>query len=298
MLFFGDFSNQYLSERLAQKFQTEIFYPEVTVFPDGERRVRILQDVSNQDIFILKSFGQPVDPGIPEFCFTVDCLKQNGANLVNAIVPYLPYSRADHMFRTGEGVPLETVIRMFESSRLNRILIVDPHTIKTPEVFKIPVINTSALALFAAEIEKIEPDFSKVCLVSPDMGGIRRIKLISQMLDNVPYVTITKERDLETGKLGISGVNGEIKEICMVVDDMVSSGKTAAQAADKLMALGAKKVYGFATHAVFTKEAPQILQNSAYEKIYVTDSLPVTFDKQFEKLKILSLADLISTSLQ
>ena len=283
---------------MGQHLKQKVHYPEIVIFPDGERRIRIFEEVLGHEILILKSFGQPVDPGIPEFCFTLDCFKRNGAGNITGIIPYFPYSRADHMFRTGEGVALESVIKMFEGAGLGKVLLVDPHSIKTPEVFSIPVIAESGMDVFADEIKRLCANLQDVCLVSPDLGGIHRIQKISQLLNDMPFVTITKDRDLETGELGISGVDGEVKKIAMVVDDMVASGKTAANAAAKLKELGAETVYCFATHAVLTPEAPGILQNSEYEKVYVTDSLPVTKDKQFEKLKVLSIGELICHSIK
>src|SRR3990167_8915313 len=186
MIIVGDPQNKSLSESIAQKLKIELIYPEITVFPDSEQRVRIPGDVSGQRVYLLKSIVPPVDSAVMQLTFLVDALNKNGADKVIGIIPYIPYMRADHMFRTGEAVPLEVVISMIQDSKLNEIIMVDPHSIKIPEMFKIPVHDISALPMFANKIKDITRSTPEVkaaptsgvsahsnfTIVSPDMGGI------------------------------------------------------------------------------------------------------------------------------
>lgn len=135
MVLFGDELNKSLSEGLAAHLSTPLFYPDITVFPDGERRVRINENVVGQDIVFVKTSALTpnFDSFILETAFLIDAIKRSGAEKVTGIVPYLPYSRADHVFRSGEAVPLEVVINTLESAGLSKIVFVDPHTIKMPE---------------------------------------------------------------------------------------------------------------------------------------------------------------------
>jgi ribose-phosphate pyrophosphokinase len=130
------------------------------------------------------------------------------------------------------------------------------------------------------------------------MGGIRRIKILSEMLDNAPYATVEKNRDLETGNVEMAKVEGKINDTCFVVDDMISSGGTIVKALDALSEHGAKNLYVMATHAVFSENAPRLLQTSKAKKVYITDSISVPDSKRFRKLEILSIADLIAQELK
>ena len=299
MIFVGDSSNKDLSEKIASKLSSRVIYPEITIFPDTEQRVRISHDVVGQRSYLLKSITPPVDSAVMQLTFLVDALNKNGADKVIGVIPYIPYMRADNIFRTGEAVPLEVVISMIQDSRLNEIIIVDPHSIKIPEMFKIPVHNLSALSLFAQKIKEIEPNLKNVTIVSPDMGGIRRLKILDELLGGgVNQVVINKDRNYESGEVRVAEYEGKIQGKCFIVDDIISTGKTVVQAIDTLAQGGAEEIYVFATHPVFSENASELLSSSKAGRIYVTDSIPVPDEKRFEKLEILSIADLISSQIK
>lgn len=298
MVFFGDPSNKSLSEKLAKELDLKLSYPEIHTFPDGEKRVRVLENVVDQKSIVLKSLGVPVHDNLFELALIIDAIKRTGGSEITATVPYIAYQRGDHVFRVGEGVGLEVVIKVIEGSGVDRVLFVDPHSIKLSEMFKIPAMELSALSLFAEKIKEIEPNTKKITLVTPDMGGIRRIKILSGMLNGANYVSITKERDLHTGEIKISSSEGEFKGICFVVDDMISTGGTIVQAADFLFEKGIRDIYLMATHPVFVGNAIKKLKNSKAEKIFVTDSIPIPKEKRFEKLETLTIAEEIAKCLK
>jgi len=293
MLFFGDPSNKDLSQKTSTMLGADLYYPEVHIFPDFERRIRILENVLGQTCLVLKSLNPPVDSNIMEFSFTIDALKRSGADKVFGIVPYLGYGRGDHVFRPGESVSMEVVIRMIETAGLDKIMIIDPHSIKIPEMFKIPVVSKTAIPLFAKKIKELKLDKNQTVLVSPDEGGVRRIKMLSDDLGGMDYVVVEKDRDLETGKLKISGVKGEVKETCIILDDMIATGGTIVEAADVLSKKGVKEIFVFATHGVLPGNANNKLQNSKVTRVFVTDTIPLSSEQTFEKLEILSVAPIV-----
>lgn len=294
MVFIGDLSNKALSETIAKKASINIIYAEITVFPDSEQRVRIPIETVGEQVYVLKSITAPVDSAVLQLSFTVDALIKNGADKVVGIIPYIPYMRADHMFRTGEAVPLEVIINMIQGSGLSEIIMVDPHSIKIPEMFKIPVHDLSALPIFAQKIKEIERTKKNITIVSPDMGGIRRLKLLGELLGGVNQVVINKDRNYESGEVRVAEYEGEIRGKCFIVDDIISTGKTVVQAINTLDQAGAGGVYVFATHPVFSENASDLLSSSKAEKIFVTDSIPVPPEKKIDKLEILSIAEIVA----
>jgi ribose-phosphate pyrophosphokinase len=126
------------------------------------------------------------------------------------------------------------------------------------------------------------------------MGGIKRIKILSEMLNNMPYAVIEKNRDLATGSVTAEKIEGTINKTAIIIDDMISSGGTIAVASDILKKHGAEKIVVFATHPVFSEDAPKILQDSNAEKVYVTDTIFVPEEKRFAKLEILSVSEMIA----
>ena len=220
MIFFGDQNSKDLSESIGKKLNVKVHYPDITVFPDGERRIHLLENIVDEHVVFLSTVGTSLDSYVLETSFIIDACKRSGATSVTGVIPYMPYSRADHVFRDGEAVPLEVVIHILESAGLSKILFVDPHTIKMPEMFQIEVKNLSALSLFAEKIRELGFDKENSVIVSPDMGGLRRMQQLSEMLDNLPFASVEKERDYETGEIASSGIHGEIKDTCFIVDDI------------------------------------------------------------------------------
>lgn len=298
MLIFSGSSNKPLAEKVAVKMGHKLQETEIFVFPDGERRIKVLESVLGHDTVIIQPTAPPVDTNYMELCLIIDALKRTGARHVTVVIPYLGYQRQDHVFRDGEARSLEVVIRIIETAGADRIIGFDFHTIKTPEIFHIPVAHLSALPLFAEHIKSQGFNKEDTVLVTPDMGGIRRIKLLSELLDDMAYISIVKDRDLVSGNIESNSFDGTIKKRVVIVDDMASSGNTLVKAADLMLNNGAEEAYSFVTHAVFSPEAPSLLQNSSLKEIYVTDTILVTDDKKFEKLNILSVAPLIAQQLK
>jgi ribose-phosphate pyrophosphokinase len=297
MKIFSGTSNRQLAEKIAENLNLQLSGLEVFVFPDGEKRIRVLDDVLDKDIVVVQSTSTPADHNYMELFFIVDALKRACAKSITAVIPYLGYQRQDHVFRLGEAVSLQVIVETLEAVGLNKIITIDLHSIKIPELFHLPIVHLSALELFARKIKEEGWKNKETVLVSPDMGGIRRIKQISEMLSGIPYALIEKNRDLATGEVTADKIGGNILPRAIIIDDMISSGGTIAQAAKLLKEKGAEEVIVFATHPVFSQDSKNILQNANVKKVFVTDSVFIPESKKFFKLEILSVSEIIAASL-
>ena len=296
MKIFSGSSNKPLAEKVAKDLNADYSLLDIFVFPDGERRVRVVDRVVGENAVVFQSTSTPPDQNYMELFFILDALKRSGASNVTAVVPYLGYERQDHVFRDGEAVSLEVIIETLERVGADKFVAFDLHSIKVPELFSIPVLHLSALSLFAQKIKNIEGD---IVLVSPDMGGIRRIKELSESLGNIPYATIVKNRDLETGNISDSSMEGDVSgKTAVIVDDMISTGRTIIAAEEILLKNGAKNVITFATHAVFSQDAKSVLKNSRSDRVYVTDTIFIPKEKRFEKLEIIPVGKTIADGLK
>lgn len=298
MTIFSGSSNKPLTQKIAKHLNISHFSLDVHIFPDGEQRIRVSQDVFGQDTIIVQSAGMPTDQHYMELFFAIDALKRSGAKSVTAVIPYLGYQRQDHVFVEGEARSMEVIGTILLSLGAARVITGDLHSVKIIEIFKIPLLEVSALPLFAKLIKENKWNDTNTVLVSPDMGGIRRIKILSKMLDNMPYAVIEKNRDLATGKVKAHKIEGQIGERAIIVDDIISTGATIVTAANLLINKGAKNIYVFATHAVFSKDAPKILSSPLIKKVYVTDTIDVPKSKRFPKLEVLSVSQMISNNLK
>ena len=310
MKVFSGSSNKPLAEKVARQLNTSLSPLEIFIFPDGERRIRVIDSVVGQDTVVIQSASSMPDVYYMELFFVVDALKRSGAKSVTAVVPYLGYQRQDHVFRDGEAVSLEVIIKTLESVGMNKLITFDLHSIKIPELFKIPITHLSALPIFAEKIKQIAKHarlphaLQDTILVSPDMGGIRRIKILSEMLSSMPFISIVKDRDLVTGNISSNKIDTnspdfkkEVKR-AIIVDDMISTGRTIDVAADLLVKHGIEENFVFATHPVFSNDYKNILQNSKVSKVFVTDTIDVPEDKHFNKLEVLSVSKMIAEGLK
>jgi ribose-phosphate pyrophosphokinase len=314
MKLFSGSSNTPLVEKIAKALHQKISPIETMIFPDGERRVKLNDTVVEEDAVIVQATSTPVDQNYMELFFIIDALKRNGAKSVTAVIPYLGYQRQDHVFRDGEVVSLDVIIRFLESLQVDRVIAFDLHSIKIPELFHIPVTHLSALPIFAERIKSkafnalvggSPEDFLKgTILVSPDMGGLRRIEQLSELLGGMPWIATVKDRDLRTGEISINQFEGPLSpselpgKRALIVDDMISSGNTVVQSAQLLKDNGVVSCDVFATHAVFSEEAPELLQDSSIDRVYVTNTVLIPEEKHFPKLHVLSVAEMVAHNLK
>ncbi|HWY79037.1 MAG TPA: ribose-phosphate pyrophosphokinase [Candidatus Sulfotelmatobacter sp.] len=314
MKLFSGSSNKPLAEKIAEVLKIEISPIETMIFPDGERRVKLNVSVVDEETVIIQSTNTPVDQNYIELYFIIDALKRSGAKSVTVVIPYLGYQRQDHVFRDGEVVSLEVMIRFFESLQVDNIIALDLHSIKIPEMFHISIKHLSALPLFAERMkskafnalvsDNPEEFLKDSILVSPDMGGLRRIEQISEMLGGIPWIATVKDRDLKTGEIAIKQFEGPVKpsdlseKRALIVDDMISSGNTMVQSAQLLKDNGVLSCDVFATHAIFSEEAPEFLQESNIDRVYVTDTVFIPEEKYFPKLHVLPVAEMIAKALR
>jgi len=307
MKLFSGSSNVPLAEKVAEKLGIELSPVETHVFPDGEKRIRITESVVDEITVVIQSANTPVDQNYMELFFIVDALKRNGARKVIAVVPYFGYQRQDHVFRDGEAVSLEVMIKMIESVGVDHFVSFDLHSVKIPELFTIPVSHLSALPVFAEKIlgqsqetdSELFFDRSETMLISPDKGGLRGIRLFSELL-GVPYIMLNKQRDMLTGAVSYEEFNGNLlngRTRAIILDDMISSGSTIMPVIDMLLKHGMTEIAVCATHAAFSENAPYLLQNSPLSAIYIADTVKVSKAKRFEKLEIVSVAAEIAREL-
>ncbi|HRN96138.1 MAG TPA: ribose-phosphate diphosphokinase [Candidatus Levybacteria bacterium] len=295
MIFIGDRTHPELSSELAKALKMRAQFPQIHQFFDGERRVKLSKAVSGQDVVILKSFIAPtIDSSIIELCFVIDAAKHSKAKSVTVITPYFPYQRADRIFETGEGIPLTVVARMLESAGMDRVVILDPHIDTLPNFFSIPVVVCSTVDLFVQQIQLLHSKYKKISLVSPDKGGKERVLELQKHVKQADVVILSKHRDHLTGKVSIRSHKGDISDVCIVVDDMITTGNTIIEATQYLISQGAEKVFVMATHPVFSGDTKILFSQSKIKEIYVTDSIDIPKKNRFKKLEILSIAHVLA----
>ncbi|OGG14605.1 hypothetical protein A2773_02350 [Candidatus Gottesmanbacteria bacterium RIFCSPHIGHO2_01_FULL_39_10] len=293
---FAGTSNPPLFEEISKILDIPIGKLEITRFADSECRVRILEDVEEQNIFIFQTLANPVDENLMEFLLLADAIKRGDPRKITAVLPYHGYARQDRIHRPGESLSAHVVAKLIESVHIDRLVTVELHNEAIMGFFEIPVVHVSGFTPFKELVNKIEGD--KV-VVTPDAGALKRSQKFAEMIES-PLALIEKKRDLDKPhKILSMRVVGDIKDkTAIIFDDVIVTGGTLVNAAYLLKEKGAKQVIACATHADFVGGASKILQDSPIDKIWVTDTILIADDKKFAKLTVVPIASLISSEMK
>ena len=266
-------------------------------FANGEIFVRFEESVRGADAFVLQSHTTPINKWIMEQLIMVDALKRASAKRITVVVPFYGYARQDKKHRGREPISARLMADLFKTAGADRLMTVDLHTSQIQGFFDGPVDHLFSLPLLAKHVADT-CDTSNVTVVSPDAGRVRVAERWTDIL-GAPLAIIHKRRDPDVpNQVKVFEVVGEVAgRTCVVVDDMIDTGGTIVKAAETLFEQGAAKVIVAATHGILSAPAAERLQNSQVSEVVVTDSLPITDDKKFDKLTVLSIAPLLAKAI-
>lgn len=296
MIILSGQSNQPLAQKISQHLDAPLAQVEISKFPNGEKRIWVKSDLKDQTVVILQSFSDPVDEHIIEFSLLADAAKHLGAKKRIALIPWLGYSPQDKSFRTGEPISVHVIARIIESVGIDQLITVDIHSKKSLDYFSIPTLEISALPLFIQRFESQSLD--NHIIISVDKGSQALSEKIAQQL-NLPVCYFDKTRDTHTGEVTLNLKSGDVKDKHgIAVDDFVSTGSTRIAASQQLKHLGLLSYTDCITHALLAQDSPQQLQDSLIDHLITTDTYPVSQQKTFPKLEIISIAPLLAQTLQ
>ena len=266
-------------------------------FANGEIFVRFLESVRGCDAFVLQSHTAPINHWIMEQLIMVDALKRASAKRITVVAPFFGYARQDKKSRGREPISARLIADLFLTAGADRIMAVDLHTAQIQGFFDGPVDHLFALPILASYIED-QLDLGQVTVVAPDAGRVRVCERWTDRL-GCPLAIIHKRRDPDVAnKVKILEVVGQVAgRTCILVDDMIDTGSTIVNAAEALFEQGAAQVIVTATHGVLSGPAVDLLKNSRISEVIVCNTLPITNEKQFDKLTVLSIAPLIARAI-
>lgn len=289
MEFISGSSNPDLAKKIVKLFKKDILEIHIEKFPNGEKRIFVKKPVWGKDVCLVQSFYPLVDEYIIETLLIVDALKRYGAKSIHLIIPWLGYSLQDRAFRDGEPISARVIADMMSRSGASTVFLLDLHNSSIPGFFSIPTYQLSAYPLFVEYMgSKLSHKIN--ILASPDIGGVRRVQNIAEQV-NLPFVIIEKKRDIQSGKITTLRVNGDVRnKVIAIFDDGILTGKTLSLSAKLLKENGAKKVYFFATHAIFSSQAETVIENSKADIVVVSNSVAIKVTSS--KIKVVNIASL------
>lgn len=296
MVFTGN-ANPELAAKVGEKLHIPLGDIEVDKFSDGEIRVELNENVRGRDVFVLQSTCVPTNDNIMELLVIIDALRRASAGRITAVVPYFGYARQDRRVRSAR-VPItaKVVADMMVTVGVDRVLTVDLHSEQIQGFFDVPVDNVYGSPVLLEDI--LKQKFENLVVVSPDIGGVVRARAVAKQLE-IDLAIIDKRRPT-ANVAEVMNIIGEIEgRTCLLVDDMVDTAGTLANAAAALKERGAKRVIAYATHPVLSGSAIERLNGSMLDELVVTDSIPLS--KEAKKCKVirqLSLSDMLAEAMR
>jgi ribose-phosphate pyrophosphokinase len=296
MLFSGR-AHPELATAVAAELGVELAPTQARDFANGEIYVRFEESVRGSHAFVLQSHTAPINQWIMEQLIMVDALKRASAKNITVIMPFYGYARQDKKHRGREPISARLMADLFKQAGADRLMAIDLHTDQIQGYFDGPVDHLWAMPLLIDYIRE-NIDRERLTIVSPDAG---RVKVADKWCDKLgaPLAIVHKRRDVNIGnQVKVHEIVGDIKgRVCVLVDDMIDTAGTICAASDALYENDAAEVVIVATHAVFSGPAVDRLKNSRVSKVIVTDTLPLSDDRRFDKLTVLSIAPIIAKAI-
>ncbi|MEO7243275.1 MAG: ribose-phosphate pyrophosphokinase [Variovorax sp.] len=297
MVFTGN-ANPALAEEIVRHLGTSLGAAHVGRFSDGEVTVELTQNVRARDVFVVQPTCAPTNENLMELLIMVDALKRASAERISAVIPYYGYARQDRRPRSSR-VPIsaKVVANLLVTVGVARVLTMDLHADQIQGFFDIPVDNIYASPVLLGDLR--QQNYHDLIVVSPDVGGVVRARALAKQL-NCDLAIIDKRRP----RANVSEVMNVIGEIdgrnCVIMDDMIDTAGTLIKAAEVLKERGAKKVYAYCTHPIFSGPAiERISQNAALDEVVVTNTIPLTDGASgCRKIRQLSVAPLFAETIQ
>ncbi|QIW16415.1 ribose-phosphate pyrophosphokinase [Pasteurellaceae bacterium RH1A] len=288
-----------LAKRIAERLYISLGDATVGRFSDGEIQVQINENVRGGDIFIVQSTCAPTNDNLMELIVIVDALRRASAGRITAVIPYFGYARQDRRVRSARVPITAKVVADFLSSvGVDRVLTCDLHAEQIQGFFDVPVDNVFGSPVLIDDILK-KTDLVNPIVVSPDIGGVVRARAIAKLLNDSDMAIIDKRRP-KANVAQVMHIIGDVADRdCILVDDMIDTGGTLVKAAEALKERGARRVFAYATHAVFSGTAAKNLANAALDEVIVTDTIPLSAEiRALNKVRVLTLSGMLSEAIR
>jgi ribose-phosphate pyrophosphokinase len=267
-------SNRPLADAISAYLRLPLSRASVRRFSDMEVFVEIDENVRGEDVFVIQSTSYPANDNLMELLVMLDALKRGSARRVTAVMPYFGYARQDRKSGPRTPISAKLVANLITVAGADRVLTLDLHAAQIQGFFDIPVDNLYAAPVFTKDIKE-RFDSNGLMIVSPDVGGVVRARLLAARL-NSDLAIIDKRRE-RAGVSEVMHIIGEVEERrCILIDDIVDSAGTLCNAAHALMEAGAHSVCAYTTHGVLSGGAVARVGASPLQKLVITDSIAAT----------------------
>ena len=269
---------------------------EVTPFSDGEFQPRYMDSVRGATVFVVQSTMPPSD-NLMELLLCIDAAKRASADKVIAVIPYFGWARQDRKDRPRVAIGAKLVANLLRAAGCDRVMTCDLHADQIQGFFDIPVDHVYASKVFIPYIKDLQ--IRNLAIAAPDMGGAKRAnayaKALSSRRQDCGVILCHKTRERANVVAEIKAI-GEVEgKNIIIVDDLIDTAGTLCKAAEVLMEKGAQSVRACATHGILSGSAVQRIHDSAFEEVFITDTIPHPELAGDPKIRIISMAQVFAS---
>lgn len=293
---FSGNSNPVLTDEICRYLGIPRGRAEVFKFSNDNTFVRIQSSVRQDDAYVVQSFTKPVNDAVMEMLIMIDTLKRASAGRITAVIPYYGYGRTDKKDQPRVPITARLVAKLIQEAGADRVLTMDLHAGQIQGFFDVPVDEMSAMYLTARYF--VDRRLKNPVVVSPDLGNTKRARNFADIL-GCPLAIIEKRRVGNQDKSEMLNLIGSVEgKQAVIVDDEIDTGGSITQAAQVCLDAGATEVYATCIHPVFSGPAVERLVASPIREVVVTNTVALGPEKQFDKLVVLSVAELLGEAIQ
>lgn len=296
MRIFSGTSNYKLAAAVCQYLDIAVGRADIDCFPDGERLIRVEDDVRGRDCFVLQSTSKPGDTHLVELLIFLDCLRRASAKRITAVIPYFGYARQDRKDEGRVPITAKLVANLITTAGADRVLTIDLHANQLQGFFDIPVDHLTGELVLTEYFRNKK--ISDLTVVSPDVGNM---KMATRYVDGLAGdLAIIHKKRLSGDTVTATELIGDVKDRnVLMVDDIIATAGTVCSAAQLVKERGAKSVILGATHGVLAGKALDRLRLTEIDEIVVTDTIPLTPEAgQLSNIKVLSCAEMLGEAIR
>ena len=284
-----------LAQSVCEYLDIPLGQAEVFKFANDNTFVQIRENIRQRDVFIIQPTCYPVNDNLMELLIMIDAFKRASAGRITAVVPYYGYGRTDKKDQPRVPIPARLVADLLTAAGADRLLTVDLHAGQIQGFFNIPVDELTTLPLMGQHFA--DKELQDLVVVAVDIGISKKARDMAERL-GAPLAIIEKRRTGNNDKNETMNVIGDVEgKIALTFDDEIDTGGTIVNAAKALSEQGVKEVYACVPHPVISRNAAELMANSKFKEVVVTDTIPMSAEKRNGKFTVLSVAPLLGEAI-
>jgi len=291
-------ANRALADEICKFVEIPLGRADVTHFSDGEIYVEIGENVRGVNCFVVQPTCSPPNQSLMELLIMIDALRRASAGSIVAIIPYYGYARQDRKAKPRTPITARLVANLITAAGANRALAMDLHAGQIQGFFDIPFDHLYSMPVLIEELRTLGYGGDSTVVVSPDAGGVERARAFSKRLG--AGLAIIDKRRPAPNVSEIMNIVGDVKgKKAVIVDDIIDTAGTLANAAHAIINAGAASVSATASHAVFSGKAIQRISDSPLQHVVVTNTIPLSEQGQAcQKVRVKSVGRLLGEAIK